>query len=168
MRSLKCQFVMAAIALLLTDPFAAAAPDSPSGASSAAPAASNAARVHYRPNRAPKRAAEYYGIIWGVDSLDVRAVESGALIRFTYRVLDPQKAGVFIDKQEEAYLDSPTYNVRLTIPSLEKVGKLRQSTTEEAGKSYWMAFSNPRRTIKRGDRVNIVIGRFHADGLVVR
>jgi hypothetical protein len=30
-----------------------------------------------------------------------------------------------------------------------------------------MAFSNPRRTVKPGDRVNVVIGRFHADGLVV-
>jgi hypothetical protein len=30
-----------------------------------------------------------------------------------------------------------------------------------------MAFSNPRRTVKRGDRVNVVIGQFHADGLLV-
>jgi hypothetical protein len=57
--------------------------------------------------------------------------------------------------------------VRLSVPSLEKVGQLRQGVTEEAGKSYWMAFSNPRRTVKRGDRVNIVIGQFQADGLVV-
>jgi hypothetical protein len=30
-----------------------------------------------------------------------------------------------------------------------------------------MAFSNKGRLVKRGDSVNIVIGQFHADGLVV-
>jgi len=53
------------------------------------------------------------------------------------------------------------------VPSLEKVGKLRQSSTPQAGKSYWMAFSNKGRLVKRGDRVNVVIGKFRADGLVV-
>jgi hypothetical protein len=55
----------------------------------------------------------------------------------------------------------------LVIPSLEKVGQLRQSSTPIAGKNFWMAFSNPRLTVKPGDRVNIVIGPFHAEGLVV-
>ena len=36
-----------------------------------------------------------------------------------------------------------------------------------AGKSYWMAFSNKGRLVKRGDRVTVVIGPFRADGLVV-
>ncbi len=50
---------------------------------------------------------------------------------------------------------------------MEKVGQLRQSSTSQAGKSYWMAFSNKGRLVKRGDRVNVVIGKFRADGLVV-
>jgi hypothetical protein len=121
----------------------------------------------YRPNPFPKRAQTYYGIVWGLDTLSVKAVESGALIRFTYRVLDPEKAKILNDKKVEAFLESPAENVRLSIPSLEKVGQLRQATTEESGKSYWMAFSNPRRTVKHGDHVNVVIGKFHANGLVV-
>ena len=121
----------------------------------------------YRPNPFPSRAKAYYSVIWGVDSLSVKAVESGALIRFTYRVLNPQKATILNNKKIDAFLDSPAENVRLSIPSLEKVGQLRQGSTEEAGKSYWMAFSNPRRTVKRGDHVNIVIGKFHAEGLIV-
>jgi hypothetical protein len=44
---------------------------------------------------------------------------------------------------------------------------LRQSVAPEAGKSYWMAFSNKGRLVKRGDRVNVVIGPFRAEGLVV-
>jgi len=64
-------------------------------------------------------------------------------------------------------LVSPTARVKLVIPSLEKVGQLRQSNTPVAGTSYWMAFSNPHRTVKRGDRVDVEIGQFHAQGLVV-
>jgi hypothetical protein len=40
-------------------------------------------------------------------------------------------------------------------------------STPVEGKSYWMAFSNSGRLVRRGDRVNIVIGQFHADNLVV-
>jgi len=123
--------------------------------------------THYQPNRFPKRAQEYYGVVWGLDSLSVKAVESGALIRFSYRVLDPAKANVLNDKKVEAFLDSPTERVRLSIPSLEKVGQLRQASAQESGRVYWMAFSNPRRTVKPGDHVNVVIGHFHAEGLLV-
>jgi hypothetical protein len=121
----------------------------------------------HRPNRLPKRAGEYYAVVWGVDSLNVKAVESGELIRFSYRILDPGKAGILNDKNVEAVLISPAARARLVIPSLEKVGQLRQSNSPEEGRSYWMAFSNPRRTVKRGDHVNIEIGQFHISGLVV-
>jgi hypothetical protein len=124
--------------------------------------------TNYKPNQPSKRAEEYFNMIWGVEGLSVKAVESGALIRFSYRVLDPSKAGILNDKKVDAFLVAPALGVRLSIPSLEKVGQLRQGATEEAGMSYWMAFSNPRRTVKRGDHVNIVIGLFHADGLVVQ
>jgi hypothetical protein len=50
---------------------------------------------------------------------------------------------------------------------MEKIGQLRQSAPPEVGRSYWMAFSNKGRLVKRGDRVNVVVGPFRADGLVV-
>jgi hypothetical protein len=121
----------------------------------------------HRPNRLPKRAGEYYSVVWGIDLLNVKAVESGELIRFSYRILDPVKAGILNDKNIEAVLISPAARARLVIPSLEKVGQLRQSNSPEEGRSYWMAFSNPRRTVKRGDHVNIDIGQFHVSGIVV-
>ena len=123
--------------------------------------------TRYQPDRFAGRAGEYYRAIWGIDSLSVKAAESGELIRFSYRVLDPRRAQTLNDKKIEAFLNSPQHHVQLVIPSLEKVGQLRQSSTPEPGRSYWMAFSNPHRTVKRGDRVNVVIGQFHADGLVV-
>ena len=50
---------------------------------------------------------------------------------------------------------------------LEKVGQLRQTATQEAGRSYWMTFSNKGRRVKRGDRVDVLIGPFRANNLVV-
>jgi hypothetical protein len=122
-------------------------------------------RPRYYSERMPSRVAAYYEGSWGIDSFSLKAVESGELIRFTYRVADPEKARAINNKGTEAFLDSG--RVRLTIPSLEKVGQLRQSSTPIAGTSYWMAFSNPGRQVRKGDRVNIVIGQFRADGLVV-
>jgi len=123
--------------------------------------------MRYRPNQVPKRAREYFGMIWGVDQLSVRAVESGELIRFSYRVVNPAKAKPLNDKKIDAFLISPMARVKLVIPSLEKVGQLRQTNTPEAGRSYWMAFSNPRQKVKPGDHVNVDIGQFHVAGLVV-
>ncbi len=136
-----------------------------SGQGKAAPAAG--APGHYLPNRPPRRAAAYYGVVWGIDGLSVRLVESGEIIRFSYHVLDANKAKVLNDKKAEPSLIDERAGVRLVVPSLEQVGQLRQSSRPEAGKSYWMAFSNQGRPVKRGDRVSIVIGQFRADGLVV-
>jgi hypothetical protein len=129
--------------------------------------AAHGSPTHYRPNRFSKRAEMYYGAVWGIDSLTVRAAESGELIRFHYRVLDASKARQLNDKKAQPTLVDPRAGVQLVVPALEKVGQLRQSSTPEDGRVYWMAFSNPRRTVKAGDRVNIQIGQFHADGLVV-
>jgi hypothetical protein len=125
------------------------------------------ATSRYQPSRFSKRATQYYGLVWGVDSLAVKSTESGEVIRFTYRVLDAEKAKTLNDKKNEPALIDLRAGVKLIVPSLEKVGQLRQSATPEAGKSYWMAFSNKGRLVKRGDRVDVVIGKFRAEGLVV-
>jgi hypothetical protein len=142
----------------------------PVGAQSAGPAAGKApagAPSSYQPSRFSRRAGIYYGLIWGVDSLSAKSVESGEIIRFTYRVLDADKASMLNDKKLEPVLIDPQARVKLVIPQLEKIGKLRQNATPEAGKAYWMAFSNKGGLVKRGDRVSVVIGQFRADGLVV-
>jgi len=124
-------------------------------------------RSRYRPTQLSGSASRYYSLIWGVDGLSVKAVESGELIRFSYRIVDANKAETLNDKKLEPSLLAPRAGVRLEIPQLEKVGKLRQSSTPESGKTYWMAFSNKGRLVKPGDHVSIVIGKFRADGLIV-
>ena len=144
--------------------FQAVAQTAPPASTSKPVAASS---VHYQPDRFAGRAGRYYALIWGVDSLSVKYTESGEVIRFSYRVLDPDKARTLNDKKLEPSLLDPRAGVKLVIPSLEKVGKLRQTSTPEAGRSYWMAFSNKGRLVKRGDHVDLVIGPFRAQGLVV-
>lgn len=121
----------------------------------------------YQPARFAGRAGEHYRLIYGVDDLSVKWAESGELIRFSYRVLDPEKAKVLNNKRSDPSLIDPKAGVSLVVPSMDQVGQLRQSAAPEAGKSYWIAFSNKGRLVKRGDRVSVVIGVFHADGLVI-
>jgi len=109
----------------------------------------------------------YYEGMWGVDSLRVKLAESGELVRFNYRVLDPEKAAALNDKKAEPELIDPQAGVKLEVPQMEKIGKLRQSSTPKAGMVYWMAFSNPTRAVRRGDRVDVVIGTFRANNLIV-
>ena len=131
------------------------------------PAAIAGVHSRYRPDRFAGRAGEYYRLIWGVDALAVKWTESGEIIRFTYRVLDPSKAKTLNDKKSEPSLIDPHAGVSLVVPSMEQVGQLRESADPEQGKSYWMAFSNKGRLVKRGDHVIVMIGHFRADGLVV-
>ena len=140
---------------------------SPSGAQSPAPANPVPAPTRSLANHVPVQAQMYYQAVWGVDSLTVKYTESGEIIRFSYRVLEPEKAAALNDKKSEPSLIDPQAGVKLVIPEMEKVGKLRQSSTPIAGKQYWMAFSNSGRRVRPGDRVDIVIGPFHAQGLVV-
>jgi len=153
---------------------------SPSPAQSAAPAQAAAPAQPGAPARQPavvwqgsqinrlsQRAEMYYEGVWGVDELHVKVAESGQIIRFNYRVLDPARATALNDKKAEPELRDVQAGVKLSVPQLEKVGKLRQSSTPKAGMTYWMAFSNPTLVVKRGHRVDVVIGSFRATNLVV-
>jgi hypothetical protein len=113
-------------------------------------------------------ARDFYQVVWGIDMLKVKSVESGQMIRFSYQVVDGGKATQLNDKKATPYLIDERARVSLVVPSMEKVGQLRQSSTPEAGRTYWMVFSNKGRVVKPGDSVSIVIGKFRANGLFVQ
>jgi hypothetical protein len=143
-----------------------AAPTSTPAARPAASSQSLAPSTHFLPNR-NGRAGMYYQTVWGIDSLRVKWAESGELVRFSWRVIDADRAQVLNDKKIEPALEDPQAGVSLVVPVMEKVGQLRQTTVPEAGRSYWMTFSNAGRQVKPGHRVNVVIGSFRAENLVV-
>lgn len=121
----------------------------------------------YQPSRFPAAAQRLYADVWGIDSLSVRLMESGELIRFTYRVLSPSRAAPLLDKRLTPSLIDETRGVSLVVPEMESIGMLRQTAAPKENRQYWVAFSNKGRAVKRGDRVNVVIGPFHANNLVV-
>ncbi len=140
----------------------------PARPGTAAPPPSSPTTVSpYRPDRLAGRAGHYYKLVWGIDELSVKWTESGEVVRFSWRVLDPRLAATLSAKEIEPSLVDPQAGVSLVIPQLENIGMLRQTASPETGKSYWMAFSNKGRMVRKGDRVNVVIGPFRADGLVV-
>ncbi len=138
-----------------------------------APAARGAVTAPARkppPHRAAtmnKKARDFYQGAWGVGGLKVSRVASGNLIRFTYRVTDPAQAASLNDRNAKPILYAPRTRAVLSVPAMEKVGPLRQTGALKAGQEYWMAFSNKGNMVKPGDRVNVIVGQFHADGLVV-
>jgi hypothetical protein len=168
-----CTALPALLATLVIAPQALAQSPSQTGSQPPAtkqlvvPAKPAAATNPYRPNRFAGKAGRYYKLVWGVDSLNVKLVESGELVRFTWRVLDPERAKLLNDKKLAPALIDPQAGVSLVVPVMEKIGQLRQSAPPEAGKSYWMVFSNKGRLVKRGDHVNVAIGEFRAEGLAV-
>lgn len=139
------------------------APAAVPGAAQASPGKSSP----YRPVQIPRHAATFYQAYGGVDTLKVRRTASGNLIRFSYRVVDPARAKALGEKSATPYMLGQKSHALLQIPVMDKIGQLRQTGVPEAGQEYWMVFSNKGNLIKAGDRVNVMIGSFHFDGLLV-
>ena len=134
-----------------------------------APAPSSAHVAVHRTMNAemPPKARQYYAATWGVDLRPIRLVSSGLMLRFSYLVMDENRAKVLSDKKFTPVLIDLKSGTRLAVPTLEKVGQLRQSSTPEKGREYWMVFSNSGTLVKPGDKVDVVIGSFRASGLTV-
>ncbi len=139
--------------------------DTPSGA--AAPATPAPRISPYSAVSEAASADAYYQSVWGIGNLLVRQTASGSLIRFSYRITDPIRAKALGDKEATPFMISQRNHAVLQIPVMEKVGQLRQTGALQAGKEYWMVFSNKGNFVRPGDRVNVVVGSFHVDGLIV-
>ena len=132
-------------------------------------ATASAGRVsRYSAGAMPASARNYYASIWGVDQLTAQLAESGQLVRFSYRIVDPTLAKALLDKVSNPSLLDERAHAVLSVPTMEKVGPLRQSGAVEGGKTYWVLFSNRGQVVRDGDRVSIVIGSFRVDGVVVQ
>jgi len=136
-----------------------------------APASSAANPVNrtspYRGMKLSEKARAYYPAAWGVDHLRASYTSSGNLIRFSYRVVEPKLAKALGDHESTPVLYAPRTHAMLQIPTMEKIGQLRQLNAAEANKEYWMVFSNKGNLVRPGERVSVIIGKFHADGLLV-
>ena len=115
-----------------------------------------------------EKARKFYASVWGVDHLRASYTSSGNLIRFSYRVLNPQLAAPLGDHENVPEMVGIRSNAVLHIPTMEKIGQLRQLSPGEASKEYWMVFSNKGDLVRPGDEVSVIIGKFRASGLIVQ
>src|SRR2546428_153384 len=88
---------------------APAAPAAPAPAAAAAAGKTAAPQAQRKPlplrqQKMPGKAKNYYVAAWGVDKLRVSYTSSGNLIRFSYRVADPERARLLADKKATPYL----------------------------------------------------------------
>jgi hypothetical protein len=113
------------------------------------------------------RQAMIYRRILGIDDLHIRSTASGSLIRFSYRIVDAEKAKPLNDKKFTPLLVDEKTGLALQVPVMEKVGQLRQVATPQNGREYWMAFSNKGRYVSPGNHVDIVVGKYRIRDLVV-
>ena len=70
------------------------------------------AQSSHLPDRFAGQAGRYYRLVWGIDSLEVKTAESGQMIRFSWRVLDPGLARALNDKRAEPALVDQSAGVR--------------------------------------------------------
>jgi hypothetical protein len=111
--------------------------------------------------------AVYFLRNWGVDIVGVRTLASGAMLEFRYRVRDPARAHALNDASSAPGMIDRKSGARLQVPSMENIGALRQSTPPRANRDYWIVFGNPGHLVQPGNEVDVEIGAFHAEGLIV-
>jgi len=105
---------------------------------------------------------------WGVEVLYVRTTAAGYMLEFRYKVLDPEKAKPLFERQIKPQLTHNESGSKLIVPTPAKTGALRNSNPPLANHTYWMFFANPGKLVKPGEHVNIEIGDFVAERLIVQ
>lgn len=166
---LKKTKMMSLLAAVLAGGIAAfAAAAQPNQVPTSAPAQPSGASPPFAAVQKSKHTENFYRYVWGIDKLEVRETASGVLLRFSYRIADAKKAHALNDERATPYLIDEKTGAVLQIPTMPKVGLLRQTAEPRNGVEYWMVFSNKGNFVKPGNRVDIVIGSFRVNGLMVQ
>jgi hypothetical protein len=104
---------------------------------------------------------------WGIEILYVRQTAAGYMLEFRYKVHDAEKAKPLFERQTKPLLTHVRTGAQMVVPTPAKTGALRNSNPPLDDHTYWMFFANPGKFIQAGEQVNIEIGDFRAEGLVV-
>jgi hypothetical protein len=104
----------------------------------------------------------------GIIILGVRLTGAGYMLDFRYRVSDPEKAAPLLNQKLKPYLIDQTSGAKLLVPSLPKVGALRQrSGRSDSNWTSFILFSNPGKLVKQSGLVTVVIGNLRIEDLIV-
>lgn len=102
---------------------------------------------------------------WGVEVVALRLTGAGYMLDFRYKVLDEEKAAELFERANKPALIHKGTGAKLEVPRPAKTGPLRPTNPPEAGRTYFILFSNPG-VVKAGDEVTVSIGEFEADVVV--
>ena len=107
---------------------------------------------------------------WGVRPASIRLTASDYFVDFRYKIIDPEKSKAILSrskKNREVFLLDQKTGKKFPVP-ITKVGPLRSTTlAPKKGRQYTILFSNVGKSIKKGDKVSVVIGKFKVENLTV-
>lgn len=107
---------------------------------------------------------------WGVRPVSIRLTASDYFVDFRYLVTDSEKSKAILSRSKEnreAFLLVQKTGKKFQVP-VTKMGSLRSSTlSPKKGRQYTILFSNAGKSIKKGDKVSVVIGKFKVENLTV-
>lgn len=108
---------------------------------------------------------------WGIQVEGLRLTAEGHMCDFRFKVIDASKAAPLLDRRQPASLLNETTGILTHVPSMPRVGQLRQTVKlgkPAEGKTYFVFFANPGKLIKPGQKATVTIGDFVLPGLVVQ
>lgn len=96
--------------------------------------------------------------VWGIDIVSLRLTAAGHILDLRYRVIDPVKAFPVLDLKVKPVLIDEESGRDLSVYTAPRIGGLRQKTRRpEAGRVYFVLFSNPNSLLKEGSTVTLKI-----------
>ena len=116
---------------------------------------------------AGETAAAQLAETWGIEVASIRLTAHAHMIDYRYKVLDAGKADDLFKRQIKPQLIHQETGRVLVVPDTAKVGPLRNSSTPQEGRIYWMFFGNAGNLVEAGDKVTVLIGDFVVEDLVV-
>jgi hypothetical protein len=95
---------------------------------------------------------------WGIEIVRLRLTAAGHIVDLRYRVIDPVKSFPIFDAKIKPVLMDEQSGRDLSIYTAPRIGGMRQKTRKpEAGRVYFILFSNPGGLMKSGSKVTLKI-----------
>jgi hypothetical protein len=104
----------------------------------------------------------------GIRVVSLALTANDHLVDMRYGVSDLEKARKFLNRRSRIYLVDERSGARLAIARIGNVGVLRDFPSSDAQRGYVMVFNNFSRSVKRGDKVTLVINDLRIKGIVVK
>jgi hypothetical protein len=105
----------------------------------------------------------------GVEVVALRLTAAGRMLDFRYRVKDPAKASVLLNRKTKAHAIYLPTGETLGVPRTARAGRMKSSAAEgKMDRVYFIFFDARGQQVKSGDRVTVVFGGHRFEELAVQ